>query len=195
MMNSAIFFAAAVLLALSTPSFADYIVGGVGNKAVRGPVKSENIQCPPRHRPVGLAVTAGTFVHGFTLHCQRYIGGRLTGEIREISGARTTNGNHVKSATCPANHFVSGIDAMGGLYVDQILTIRCTPIKMYKHVTKKSRTLTNEIFDYVIRQVGAGGRGGDTIVRMNCSNRDPINRLRVRFGSWLDHFEAFCSSG
>lgn len=144
--------------------------------------KLQTEKCPSgAEAAVGIRVEGAQYVDEVGLYCAptndlRARSARYGGAVNGVNTLDSGFGRVERSAYCPDGYVITGLRGKGGLYVDKIVSIRCTRWKSSTHRWKT---------------VNAGGGGGSTQDAL-CPAGTYIDSIGGKAGLWVDALWALC---
>lgn len=175
---------AALIAALLIPGSVE--AASIGACGGGGGSQSATLSCPTGQYIVGVFARGGSYVDRIGIRCAPFtIGTGARGAPGAFQYAGGTGGSTSKSATCSGNRAVARIATRSGGYVDSATDLICVP-RISSGGFSALGGSNNKFISFEV-----GGNGGDSCV-LACPGGEAMNRIIVRYGSWIDSIEAFC---
>ena len=170
----------ALLIPCSVEAASVGVCGGGGGS------QSTTLSCPTGQYIVGVSVRFDAYVDRIGIRCAAVDQSGHRGTLGAFQFAGGTGGSFVQSKTCSGNRAMIEILTKAGVYVDSTQEYDCETRKPQGGFDVAPGKRPSEQL-----LVASGGHGGQ-LCELACSPGEALNKLIVRYGSWIDSIEAFC---
>lgn len=155
----------------------------VGRCGGNGGSKTTSLSCPPGMYIIGLTAKGGDYLDHLGIKCAPFNAAGKRGAVGHTAGAGGTGGNQSVNSSCSGNRAISSLLAYSGSWVDRLASALCAE-------RKPAGGFEGGKFDARL-ELDVGGSHGSQC-RLSCPTGQALNKLKIRYGAWIDSIEAFC---